>query len=219
MPWQRIVSATEDIAQSHETFAARIETDVETPLREYATKNRELQSMSTIQGNLSGMVREIESAQRRAEKVKDKNRPSADRVAHANISVDDAIAQWESQAPYVFEQLQAADETRLNHLRDVLAQYQTHEADHTERNRAAAESCLNALLNVETADEIKTFAARVRGGRTSVPRRESTGAPPAVPAVPPVPPPPRHAPHRLGSSPSQERLKPGKKGLVQNESQ
>src|SRR5271154_3498333 len=165
MPWERIISGTESLAQSHQLLATRIETDVETPLRQFVTTNREMQSMSTIQGNLASLAKDLDKAQSKADKLKDKSgKTSADKVANINSSVDDASQQWESQAPYVFEQLQSLDETRVNFLRDALTQFQTHEVDQVERNRTSAESCLNALLNIETADEIKAFAAKISGG-------------------------------------------------------
>lgn len=124
--------------------------------------------MSTIQGNLAALAKEHDTAQKKADKLREKGaKANAGKVASATTSIDDANQQWESQAPYVFEQLQAADESRLNHLRDVLTQFQTHEVDLVERNRTSAESTLNALLSVETADEIKTFAAKINGGRTT----------------------------------------------------
>ena len=104
----------------------------------------------------------MDSAQRKADKAKDRD-------GRAASSVDDAHAQWASQAPYVFEALQAADESRCNHLRDVLTQFETHEADLVQRNRVTAESCLNALLSIDTADEIKTFAVR-HAGTGGIPR-------------------------------------------------
>ena len=193
VPWQRIVSTTESLAQSHETLAQKIEIDVEMPLRQFASKNREMQSMTTVQGNLASIAKDVDSAQKKAEKVKSSK---TDKFANASSGVEDANQQWESQAPYVFEQLQSFDETRVNHLRDVLTQFQTHEVDQVERNRTSAESCLNALLNVETADEIKTFAARIKGNRGSIPGRESsvisTSRPPSSTVDPaPLPPTPR----------------------------
>ncbi|KAL9619079.1 MAG: hypothetical protein Q9160_006255 [Pyrenula sp. 1 TL-2023] len=140
-----------------------------------------MQSMSTIQGNLAALAKEHDTAQKKADKLKEKGaKANAGKVANATSSIDDANQQWESQAPYVFEQLQAADESRLNHLRDVLTQFQTHEVDLVERNRTSAESTLNALLSVETADEIKTFAAKISGGRTPVP-----SSAPRAPSAPP----------------------------------
>lgn len=202
MPWQRIVSATETLAQAHSNLASKIDSDVEAPLRQYSSKSREMQSMSTIQGNLSALARDFDNAQKKADKLKEKGaKASAGKVASATSSIDDANQQWESQAPYVFEQLQAADESRLNHLRDVLTQLETHEVDLVEKNRVSAESCLNALLNVETADEIKTFATKVGGGRTSVTRRErreSTSGP--TPDLPPRPPPAVQTPDDAASS-------------------
>jgi F-BAR domain only protein len=209
------VAGTENLAQSHETLAQKIESDVETPLRQFATKNREMQSMTTIQGNLTAIAKDFESAQKKVEKLRDKSgRP--DRVANASSSVDDASQQWESQAPYVFEQLQSLDETRVNFLRDALTQFQTHEVDQVERNRTSAESCLNALLNIETADEIKTFAAKISGGAGSTLRRRSSAAtgarPQSASLVAPPTPPSRgfedSSGSRFGASTGQDRLTP-----------
>ncbi|KAI1608780.1 Muniscin C-terminal mu homology domain-containing protein [Exophiala viscosa] len=209
MPWQRVVSGTENLAASHEALAAKIETDVENPLRNFVTRNREMQSLATTQGNLISLAKDLSNAQKKAAK-------GGRRADTASTDVEEASRQWESQAPFVFEQLQAADETRLNHLRDVLTQFQTHEVDAIEKNRLSAESILNALLNVETADEIKTFAARHAGGRGSLARRASSTTGSARPPssqnrAPPTPPPPRHADtysQRTNSFAGQDRLTP-----------
>ncbi|KAJ5082395.1 hypothetical protein N7532_011438 [Penicillium argentinense] len=190
IPWQRIINATEALAVSHETLATKIEEDVERPLREYSTKNRDMQSMPGIQNNLAGLAKNVETAQKKVDKAKSKGTKGADRLASAVAEADEIQQQWESRAPYVFEQLQAADEGRLNHLRDVLTQLETHEVDQVERGRQAAESCLNVLLNVETADEIKTFAAKHAGTRMPLSpvtsRRQPSQAetPPVAPATP-----------------------------------
>ena len=55
---QKIVSATEAVAESHHTLAQKIDVDVERPLREFSATNREVQAMSTISGNLAAMSRE-----------------------------------------------------------------------------------------------------------------------------------------------------------------
>lgn len=175
-PWQSIISSTEALSQSHQSLAQKIEADVERPLREYQTKNREMQNMSTIQGNLASVAREVDSARKKADKVQS-GRTSANKVANASSDVEHAVQQWDSQAPYVFEQLQALDESRVNHLRDVLTQLQTHEVDQVERNRVSAESCLNAILNVNTTDEISTFVARRSASAPTVsPRPKSRAA-------------------------------------------
>lgn len=195
MPWQRIVGATEVMAQSHETLAAKIQADVETPLRQFSSTNREAQSMGNVSGNLAAIAKEFSNAQKKAHKLDAKG---GNKAGGARSNVDDATLQWESQSPFVFEQLQALDESRVNHLRDVLTQFQTHELDQVERSRASAESCLNALLNVETADEIKTFAIKTKAqlGAVNPARQDSTAGSSSLRpsgAVPPAPPPPRNA--------------------------
>ncbi|RDW89897.1 uncharacterized protein DSM5745_01672 [Aspergillus mulundensis] len=211
IPWQRIVSSVESVAASHETFAQKIDEDVERPLREFNTKNKELASMPGVQNDLTALAKNVENSQKKVEKAKEKGPKGADKLATAVSAAHEVSQQWESRAPFVFEQLQAADESRLNHLRDVLTQLETHESDQIERCRQAAESCLNVLLNVETADEIKTFAAKINGGRPVAPLRQQTFSPTPVASPPtssgpepPLPPPPRvqddAASHRSTSS-------------------
>lgn len=184
----------QSLADSHAVLASKIETDVERPLKEYQQKNREMQNMSTIQGNLVSIAKEVDNAHRKASKLSG-GKSSANRVANATSDVEVANQQWESQAPYVFEQLQSLDETRTNHLRDVLTQLETHEVDLVERNRVAAESCLNALLNVDTSDEISTFVAKISEGSTATmadpPRLNSRGGTASNTAPSPTPPVPR----------------------------
>jgi flagellar hook-basal body complex protein FliE len=195
-PWQKIVSATESVAQSHEQLARKIEADVERPLRDYYRGNREIQAMSNISGNLAATAKEIDTAQKKTAKLRDKGaKAKASSVADAVQECEKAEVAWDSSAPFVFEQLQAIDESRLNHLRDVLTQFQTHEVDQVERNRITAEETLNTLLNIETADEIQTWALRMRSGDLPPVARKmsNTGTPSRSLAPPPTTPNPGQA--------------------------
>lgn len=138
--------------------------------------------MPNVHADLTSLAKGLDAAQKKLDKAKEKGAKGADKVASGIAAVTEATQQWESRAPFVFEQLQAIDESRLNHLRDVLTQLQTHEVDQVERNRQTAESCLNVLLNVQTEDEIKTFAAKLNGGREPTFRRNSSIA--AAPVAP-----------------------------------
>jgi hypothetical protein len=149
------------LAQSHHNLSQNVGQDVELPLRDFATSNREMQAMATITGNLQSIARDVENAQKKADKLKEKGgKAAAGKVATAASEVENAQGQWDSQAPYVFERLQAVDEARIDHLRNVLTQYQTHVIESSSTVSTTAEACLNALLNVQTADEIKTFALK-----------------------------------------------------------
>ena len=127
-----------------------------------------MQGMSTIQGNLVSVARDVDTARKRADKIQSGKTPQS-KIDNATSDVNVANQQWDSQAPYVFEQLQALDENRVNHLRDVLTQFQTHEVDLVERNRVSAEGCLNAILNVNTSEEISTFVAKTSESAPTVP--------------------------------------------------
>ena len=110
------------------------------------------------------------------------DKAEASRVATASSDLDTAQAQWQSQAPYVFENLQALDEARIGNLRDALTQLQTHEMDQVERNRVSGEQCLNVLLSVETADEINSFAMKAAQGKMSSPRPQQRRSVAPVPS-------------------------------------
>ena len=150
-------------------------------------------AVTTVQGNLNALARDFDEAQKKADKLAGKKgKGDGTKVALALSSVQEASQQWESQAPYIFEQLQALDEHRVNHLRDVLTQLQTHEMDQLEKSRGVAEIVLNALLSVNTADEISTFVAMTSEGvpsltaprRASRPATSSAAAPPLDPPTP-----------------------------------
>lgn len=157
-------------------LASKIEVDVERPLRDFVNGNREMTAMSNMQGNLSHIARDVDRARQKAEKIQMKGDNS--KIASATAELETTQAQWESQAPYVFESLQAADESRWNHIRDVLTQFQTHEIDQVEKHRVSAETVLNILLSVETADEIKTFALHALENR---PTTQASSAPVMAP--------------------------------------
>jgi hypothetical protein len=143
-----------------------------------------MQAMSTIQGNLVSMARDVDNAQKKSERLNSKGSNNASR---ADTELEGAQSQWTSQSPYVFQSLQALDESRLNTLRDVLTQLQTHEIDTIDKMKDAAEPVLNVLLNIETADEIKAYAVRVSSGdfvpkETKLRNRQSIFVAPSLPS-------------------------------------
>ena len=214
IPWKKIIIATEEIASSHQTLSERIEEDVEKPLRNYAANNREMRGVSTIQGNLTSMAKELAEAQERSDKIQKKGgKASAAKVDRASVQLQGAEQQWNSQAPFVFESLQALDETRLNHLRDVLTQYITHQGDLMSRNTAAVEQTLNSLLEIDTNQEIKNWSQAGVAGKPITERRTtrqlstagSTAASTTTSTIPPATPASTH-----GDNQSQHSAKPEK---------
>ncbi|GME24304.1 Cytoskeletal protein syp1 [Neofusicoccum parvum] len=209
LPWQRIIGATESLAESHHSLAQKLESDVERPLREFEKSDREMQAMSTISGNMAHMAKEIETAQKRADKLKDKGaKAPAGKVATASTDVENANQQWGSQAPFIFEKLQAVDESRINHLRDALTQFQTLELDQIDRTRGPAEQCLSVILDVQTADEVKTFALKTTSGKpkleTQRGRNQAQASSSLTPTMQPPPTPDDGSSQRSGSVPEDE---------------
>ncbi|KAF4636571.1 hypothetical protein G7Y89_g1512 [Cudoniella acicularis] len=171
-PWKKILVSTDEIANSHHTLLQRIEKDVEQPLRTFASTNREIQQIPTIQGNLQSMAKELDEAQDRSDKLTKKGgKANTLKVDQAASKLQGAEQQWNSQAPFIFETLQALDERRLNHLRDVLTQFETHQADQIERNRLTVEQTLGSLLEIDTSQEIKNWSQASVAGKPITERR------------------------------------------------
>ncbi|KAJ8127525.1 hypothetical protein O1611_g6112 [Lasiodiplodia mahajangana] len=172
--WDKLLQSVESVATSHHTFAAHIEKEVETPLRMFETK-KEMQNIQTIQGNLQKVARELEEAQEKSDKLSKKGgKASAQKVDMAASKLESATNQWQSQAPFVFESLQALDESRMNQLRDCLTQYGTFEGEQAQKLQSDTETVLNSLLDYNTANEIQHFVSKVTAGRPKLEKRGTT---------------------------------------------
>ncbi|KAI1265039.1 Muniscin C-terminal mu homology domain-containing protein [Xylariaceae sp. FL1019] len=192
--WDKILQSAESIATSHHTFASHIEKEVETPLRMFEAR-REMQNMQTVSANLQKVARELDEAQEKSDKLSKKGgKASAQKVDQAAGKLEAATGQWESQAPFVFENLQALDETRMNQLRDCLTQYGTFEGEQAQRRQTDSEAVLNNLLDYSTSAEIQFFASKVTAGKPKIERRptatatrqsSSAGAPSTTTPAPP----------------------------------
>jgi hypothetical protein len=148
-----------------------------------------MQNIQTISANLQTMARELDDAAEKSEKLSKKGgRANAHKVDQAAARLESASQQWESQSPFIFETLQALDEQRINHLRDVLTQFETHAVDQATRTQSAAEEVLNVMLEVDTSQEIQNFVQRVVAGKPKVERRSTTRQPTPVAAPSPAPP-------------------------------
>lgn len=170
-PWDKVLRSTDAIAASHHIFSQRIEKDVEQALRQFQSR-KDVQNMQTMTVNLSGMAKELEDAQDKVDKLSKKGgKASALKVDTATARLESASSQWDSQAPFILETLQALDEQRCNHLRDVLTQYETHEVDQSDRLRNAANDALATILEADTTKEVENFVTRVTAGRPRLEKR------------------------------------------------
>ncbi|KAK6515708.1 hypothetical protein TWF281_004299 [Arthrobotrys megalospora] len=183
-PWQRIVSSTTALAHSHHIYCQKLETEVERPIREFSTSNKEWASLRTMEGNLNGLAKAIDTNEDKVEKLKKKGkRAEPSKVAEATAGLKEALTNWESQSPFIFEQFQAVDEARITQLRESLTRMQTLELDQMDHHKTLMEATVQSLLDVNTMDEIKAFAHRVCGNKSSASigsRPPSQRAPPAI---------------------------------------
>ncbi|KAL2121271.1 hypothetical protein VTJ04DRAFT_5298 [Mycothermus thermophilus] len=204
-PWDMILQSTDGIAASHQLFAQRIEKDVELPLRLFQER-KEMKNMQDMSVNLQAMAKDLEDATEKAEKLNRKGgKANPQKVEQAAAKLESATQQWESAAPFMFETLQALDEQRINHLRDVLTQFETHAVDQATRCQKAAEEVLNVMLEVNTTQEIQNFTQKVTSGKPRIERKSTSSRQPtpvstSAPAHPIVTPDDasEHSAHRDG---------------------
>lgn len=192
-PWDKIVLSVDATAHSHHQFASLLEKDVEAPLRNFQAR-KEMQNMQTISANLTAMARDLEDAQKKMDALARKGpKTNAQKMADATARLEQATQQWDSQAPFIFETLQALDEQRVNQLRDLLTQYQTHESDQAQRSQSKAAETLALMLEISTEQEIASFKEKIVSGRPRMEKRvttsrQSSNVPTSQTLAPPPPP-------------------------------
>lgn len=146
--------------------------------------------MKTIEANLTALAKQVDAAEEKSEKIKKRGaRANVAKVSEVASQVEKTVADWESQAPFIFERLQAVDESRLNHLRDSLTQFHTLENDCATKAVQISQECLTNILDFKTEEEIKAFATRItreRGGRAERTRSRGTGAVGGMPSTPSI---------------------------------
>lgn len=177
-PWQSMVDAVGTLAHSHQQLSDRIEQDVELPLRNFSQRSS-FGEMTTMSSNLTSIAKSLDEAQAATEKLGRKGgKASTQKIDAAASKLESARQQWESQAPYIFESLQALDESRINQLRDVLTQYQTLESDCAQRAQDTSVATLSQVIEIATETEILAFVNKMTHGRTprAPPTRASTTA-------------------------------------------
>ncbi|KAF3928523.1 hypothetical protein ABW21_db0202965 [Orbilia brochopaga] len=181
-PWHRIVNSTASLATAHHLYSQKLETEVERPIREFPTHNKEWASLRTMEGNLNGLAKAIDTSEDKVEKLRKKGkRAEPAKVAEATAGFKEATGNWESQSPFIFEQLQAVDEARITQLKESLTRMQTLELDQFDHMKGLMEATVQALLDVNTADEIKSFVNKVCGGKSA-----SIGSRPPSQRAPPT---------------------------------
>ncbi|KKP06411.1 hypothetical protein THAR02_01462 [Trichoderma harzianum] len=197
LPWSRIIESVERIAQSHQLFADRLGNDVEQPLRGFPQR-QDVQNMANISNNLTVMARELDDARDKSDKLTKKGgKASTQKVDAASSKLESATQQWESQSPFIFETLQVLDESRVNLLRDLLTQFQTHESDRAQRDSDISVETLAMMLEISTEREVQSFVQKVTAGKAQLPpsrtatRRSTThmsqnsaASQPSVPSTP-----------------------------------
>ncbi|KAF6817102.1 Cytoskeletal protein syp1 [Colletotrichum plurivorum] len=192
-PWDKILQAVDATAHSHHVLASQLDKDVEGPLRNFQNR-KEMQNMQTISANLTAMARDLEDAQKKTDALARKGpKTNAQKMADATARLEQATQQWDSQAPFIFETLQALDEQRVNQLRDLLTQYQTHENDQAQRAQTRAVDTLASMLEISTELEIASFKEKVISGRPRIEKRatasrQSSNVPTSQTLAPPPPP-------------------------------
>lgn len=145
--------------------------------------------MKSLEVNLGAIAKSVDTAEERAEKLRKRGQKAKpQQVAETASAVSSAHSEWDSQAPFVFEKLEVADEARCHNLRDALTRFHTLRLDQAQSEMQAAEAALGLILDVSVAEEIKAFANKATLGRHKIERQQSrTGSrTPGHPSTPSI---------------------------------
>lgn len=176
------MEAVDTIAESHNLLAERIEQDIEHPLRVFH-HNKDATLINTMASNLASVVKEMDDARDKADKLnKKRGKGSTQKVDAAASKLESASQQWESQSPYIFESLQSLDELRINQMRDLLTQYQSLESDQAQRTQDRAVETLAQMIEISTETEVHQFVESVSSSRPKPLSRSSNHPPTGLPS-------------------------------------
>lgn len=148
--WTSILSSTRDNSKAANSFSHKIHHDVEQPLKQFLLQPQ-WEDMKTLHKELETLAHTFQSND---DKLRKKNK-------HPD---DETRAQWESQAPYLLEQTEVIDESRLGYLKNALTTFGTIEADYSDKSLKISEKVLNNVLSFEPLDDVAAFAAQVSKG-------------------------------------------------------
>lgn len=131
--------------------------------------------MNTVYANLAAIAKDLEDAKDKSDRLTRKGGKASTQKVDAAISrLESSTQQWDSQAPFIFETLQALDESRINQLRDLLTQYQTHESDQAQRTQDSAVETLAQMLEISTEREIQNFVQKTTAGKPRLQTRATS---------------------------------------------
>lgn len=168
--WLGVVRSTKDSAKASGSFASKIHHDIEQPLRYFCAKSPQWADMKVLHDELDTLSHSFKVNDDKLDKLRKKKHGQTEAQQH---SLDEVRAQWESQAPYILEQAEVIDESRLGYLKNLLTTFGTIEADRSEKSLKISEGVLNNILSFEPIDDVAAYAAQVSKGGEMAPAPSS----------------------------------------------
>jgi len=155
--WEQIKLHIGRVASSHSTFARRIGTELENPLRSFSTTSDFAQTPQ-FESNLMSLAESHEKTREKSEKAKSKGKAKKqeEKVREEN----DARALWETESPLILEKMQSIDESRMILLKDIFVKCMMMEVENSQQSMSEAEGIMNSLLSLTPAKEVEAFAAQ-----------------------------------------------------------
>lgn len=160
--WNSLIKQTRETSKASSGLSHKITTDIEQPLRSFCTHSEQWPSIIGFSENLDTLAHTFSNNDEKVEKLRKKTQTSRHHqlVENAQHSLDELRSQWESQAPFILEQIEIIDKARLGFLKNSLINFETLEADKSQRLMKNTESVLNTILSFEPMDEVAAFAAQ-----------------------------------------------------------
>ncbi|CAN6674642.1 hypothetical protein TRVA0_059S00386 [Trichomonascus vanleenenianus] len=162
--WTLVVASVEQSASSAKVFSHKLHAEIESPLRNFSSRSNQFQDVKQLQEGLTQLARQLVHAEEKLQHQRGNE--------EHQIQLAESRSSWESQAPYLTEQLEVVDEARLVLVKDSLTRMQTLEVDRAQGSIKEAEKSLNSILSFEPYEDMNSFASKVASGALT-PRLET----------------------------------------------
>ena len=159
--WEQIKLHIGRVASTHASFARRITSELEIPLKSYSTST-DFSQLPQFEGNLSSLADAHETTRQKSEKAKSKGKTKK-QEAKARLE-NDARALWETESPLILEKMQSIDESRMTLLKDIFVKCMMMEVETTQASISEAEGIMNSLLSLTPAKEVESFVKHSKDG-------------------------------------------------------
>uniref|UniRef100_A0A060TC19 ARAD1D36344p n=1 Tax=Blastobotrys adeninivorans TaxID=409370 RepID=A0A060TC19_BLAAD len=172
--WTSVSQNLTDHAEARKGYARKLEEEVAKPLRNLmisSTPNRatQWQEFKSQHQALAHLASQLQHSEASFDKSRRKHHGRSSESAQVHLA--EVRSQWENQAPYVVEQFEGLDDSRLVFLKDSLTRSETLHVDACQNGIKHSESALNKVLGFEPLEDMRHYLVNAKNDDFDIPQQ------------------------------------------------